>query len=218
MGYRAANNIPALQSLDAVNVALFSYCVNNDIPVFSHCNNNGFQAYEHSGYNSNPKYWQVILAKKEFTNLRLNLAHGGGVEGWFCPVNQDDQVKLTDIDDIIFDSSDDQTTWNRSYAKMVYKLCLTYPNVYCDAAYLDEISDEKFLKNFTERLVNVFKTEPSFAQKIIFGTDWHMLFKEGKNASFFVGYNKLFEATGILGAYRDDFFENNALRYLKMMK
>lgn len=217
MGYRAAGNEEDKKPIDKINEALFRYCIQNDIPIFSHCNNSGFQANTYSGYNSNPLYWQLVLVKEEFKKLRLNLAHGGGTRGWFSNVSATDQVKLNEIDDII-DYSDQQDNWNMSYAKIVYKLCLAYENVYCDAAYLDEISNPKLLENFTHRLINLFKIEPSFAQKIIFGTDWHMLFREGENASFFIGYDKLFEPAGPLGAHRDNFFENNALRYLKMAK
>jgi predicted TIM-barrel fold metal-dependent hydrolase len=217
MGYRAADNEGGKKPIDKINETLFRYCIQNDIPIFAHCNNNGFEANTHTGYNSKPLYWQTVLVKEEFKKLRLNLAHAGGTPGWFCKIYATDQIKLSEIDDVIFDSSDQQkNNWNASYAKIVYKLCLTYENVYCDAAYLDEVSDPQLLKNFTDRLTNLFKTESSFAQKIMFGTDWHMLFREGENASFFMGYDKLFESSGPLGAHRDDFFENNALRYLKM--
>ena len=218
MGYRATGNVGDKQIYDERNAELFRYCIKNDLPILTHCNNSGFEAEKNSGYNSNPLFWQDLLSNDEFKKLRLCLAHGGGVQGWFCAVDKNDQMKINEIDNNIFDASDKQINWNSSYAKIVYKLCINpeFPNIYCDAAYLDEINNADKLSNFTARLIKLFKTEPVFAKKIMFGTDWHMLFREGENANFFTGYDKLFALGGVLGSNREDFFEKNAVNYLKI--
>lgn len=215
MGYKALGNDSAL--LDNKNKELFRYCIQKDLPLFSHCNNEGFQAdiNGNSGYNSNPKYWEMVLETEEFKNLRLCLAHAGGVEGWFCPVAPDDKIKVDDIkrSDV---SDNKQENWNSSYAMLVYKLCVKYPNVYCDAAYLDEVLDVALIENFKERLVKLFKSQPKFVKKIMFGTDWHMLYQDGENDTFYTAYKQLFSSTELLH-YNDAFFEGNALAYLKML-
>jgi len=206
--------------------ALMSYCVAKDIPLFTHCNNQGFEAHPektasgHSGYNSNPVFWESVLKDTRFSGLRLCLAHGGGVEGWFTHNNEDDR---TDPDTImagdISDDSIQQENWNKSYAAMVYKLCVKHPNVYCDAAYLDEMINsngsfrEEARKNFKKRLLKLFAAQPGFGKKIIYGSDWHMLFQEAKNNVYLSNYTTFFEDTELI-PFRDDFFYNNACRYL----
>ena len=119
MGYRALGNTNENIKYNQRNEALFSYCIEKDLPIFTHCNNQGFEAAEHSGYNSNPLFWEMVLKQEKFKTLRLNLAHAGGIQGWFCEVVNDEQVKVDIIDNNIYDADGDQTTWNRSYAKLV---------------------------------------------------------------------------------------------------
>ena len=49
----------------------------------------------------------------------------------------------------------------------------------------------------------------------MFGTDWHMLYQDGENETFYTAYKKLFNSPELL-PYNARFFEENALRYLKM--
>ena len=50
----------------------------------------------------------------------------------------------------------------------------------------------------------------------MFGTDWHMLYQEGKNRTFLQKYIQLFEQTPELEIYKADFFENNAKQFFKL--
>ena len=211
LGYKPIGNPKAIQ--DKID-ALYAFCLQHDTPIFAHCNNQGFEAdrRNHSGYNSNPLHWQEVL--KLYPKLRLCLAHAGGVEGWFSKLKPIDEIDPPSINDNAVSDSD-QKDWNSSYAKVVYKLCLNFENVYCDAAYLDEVTDEEYYKNFRERLIYLFNQKPKFAEKIIYGSDWHMLFQEGKNKRYFSDYLRLFSEQD-LKAKRDIFFEKNALQYLKI--
>lgn len=213
LGYHAFDDNPTYKERIT---ALLDYCIEKDVPLFSHCNKGGFEAHpKRSGHNSNPMFWKNVLEQPEYRNLRLCLAHAGGVEGWFTKEEADEQIKVDEITDIAYDPDEDQKNWNSSYAKIVYKLCVDHINVYCDAAYLDEITDDHERDNFRDRLVKLFATEEKFIKKIIYGSDWHMLFQEGKNEHYFHDYQQLFTDAQLI-AHRDDFFENNAMRYLKM--
>jgi predicted TIM-barrel fold metal-dependent hydrolase len=218
MGYRAAdNNNEIIQKrIDE----LFQYCVDKKVAVFTHCNNAGFEAHRllHSGYNSNPKYWEKALMKHP--DLRLCLAHAGGVEGWFAPVTPDDEISYETINSETVKNKH-QRDWNSSYAKLVYKLCVHYENVFCDAAYLDEVYDEITLANYRKRLEILFgKTTEKYAfkNKMMYGSDWHMLFKEGKQDTYFTKYQELFDPNNNpdLAVYGDDFFEGNARKFLRI--
>jgi len=220
LGYRAFDD-----PVHAVSInKLFDYCIKNDVAIFTHCNNEGFEAdpKNHSGYNSNPMHWKRVLEQDKYRNLRLCLAHAGGIQGWFAEVKANDEIYEKDIQDLppckpgetCIDGR--QEDWNSSYAKIAYKLCLVYPNVYCDAAYLDELSNETQRGYFKTRLLKLFSEEPRFKKKIIYGSDWHMLYQEAKNENYFRGYVDLFNEPGFTGENRKDFFEDNAKRYLKL--
>lgn len=219
LGYRAFDDPKYKTEIEA----LINYCADNRVPLFTHCNNEGFQAQPnggHSGYNSNPVYWEKALEKRP--ELILCLAHGGGVEGWFGTNVQGDHTDPGSIlADDIKNASRDQENWNHSYAAMVYKLCCTYDNVYCDASYLDEMInsngtfEEGPRKNFKARLLKLFAASPVFSKKIMYGSDWHMLFQEAKNNVYLGNYLTFFIDTEF-DHYRDDFFYNNARRYLQL--
>lgn len=207
---------------------LMSYCVTKDIPLFTHCNNEGFEAHPektdsgHSGYNSNPVYWEKVLEDKRFSGLRLCLAHGGGVEGWFTANSDNDKTEPESImAGDIADDSETQKDWNKSYAAMVYKLCVKYDHVYCDAAYLDEMVnsngsfEDEPRENFKNRLLKLFEKQPRFRMKIMYGSDWHMLFQEAKNKVYLSTYLTFFQDPK-LAEFSEDFFYNNAARYLNL--
>jgi Amidohydrolase len=201
---------------------LFDHCDKKRIPLFTHCNNQGFEAQPgnaHSGYNSNPVFWEKALIKRP--NLILCLAHGGGVEGWFTEnrpgdIYSADQINANNISN---ESQAQRTNWNASYAAMVFKLCVKYPYVYTDAAYLDEMIlpgggfNETPRKNFKRRLLNIFAKAPEFANKIMYGSDWHMLFQEGTNYVYLQDYLAFFKDKEF-DPYRDRFFYDNAISYL----
>lgn len=203
---------------------LFTYCAANKIPVFTHCNNKGFEAWPkpiYSGYKSNPKFWEQTLIKHP--NLILCLGHAGGTQGWFSENKRGDETDPNKIfAKYILDNSENQSKdWNHSYAALVFKLCVICENVYCDASYLDEMIDtnggidETKKEIFITRLSKLFKEQPKFAKRIMYGSDWHMLFQEGKNAVYLQTYIDLFNDDRLL-KYSDDFFFNNALNYLNL--
>ncbi len=204
---------------------LIDYCVEKEVPLFTHCNNSGFQAFplKYSGYKSNPIHWEKVLKIAKNKKLRLCLGHAGGGEGWCATNSATDHVEpirisATDIKD---KSPEEQPNWNNSYAAMVFKLCVEYPNVYCDFSYLDDIINgdgspiSEKQDNLKKRLLKLFKSQPKFAKKIIYGSDWHMLYREGKNAVYYQTYKTFFELPELV-AYQDDFFQNNAKAYLRL--
>ncbi|RYJ44255.1 amidohydrolase family protein [Flavobacterium beibuense] len=212
LGYRPFNDPKYRNHIDA----LFTYCQDNDIPIFAHCNMGGFEAYpkKDSGHNSNPMFWYNAL--KQYPDLRLCLAHAGGGEGWFAEPLPNDEILPEHINDIVLGQDEQQDSWNSSYAKIVYKLCLEFKNVYCDTAYLDELSDPRSYSYMRLRLQKLFRAQPSFSKKIIYGSDWHMLFQEGINQTYMSDYIKLFDEIGFSQENREDFFWNNASNYLKI--
>ncbi|WP_281867692.1 amidohydrolase family protein [Flavobacterium sp. GSB-24] len=213
MGYRSYDDPQYKERIED----LFQYCISKSIPLFAHCNKEGFESQptKHSGYNSSPMYWLKTL--KKYPELRLCLAHAGGGEGWFSNVSPQDEILESQITDLLIGNDANQTNWNSSYAKIVFKLCVVYKNVYCDVAYLDELTHVGEYSNLRVRLLNLFRSEPIFSKKIIYGSDWHMLFQEGVNQVYISNYIKLFNEIGFSEENRDDFFRKNALNYLNLL-
>ncbi len=219
MGYKADGD----DKYSAPIEELLAYCETNAIPLFAHCNNNGFEARpkDNSGYRASPVYWEAALHKHP--DLILNLGHAGGSQGWFSSNKPTDKLKADDIlaSDIKNEDAAQKSDWNKSYAAMVFRLCVKYKNVYCDASYLDDMvrtdgSFEHVAKaNFKERLLKLFAAEPEFAKKIMYGSDWHMIVKEARNNVFLATYKKFFSEAG-LQPFSENFFYNNAAAYLKL--
>jgi len=184
-------------NLDSNNVALFQYCSTNQIPIFTHCSPKGFEAANHYGEHGDPKHWEMVL--KQFPQLRLCFAHAGGVEGWvgtncWCATNE-------------------------SYGETVYRLCRTYENVYCDTGYLEEILVPEKRTEFVTRLKAALSGSAnapySFANKVMYGTDWHMIVKVPGHKDYLKTFQRIFEDPALV-PYRSRFFSGNAARFLKL--
>jgi len=218
MGYKAFDDENYSDQIDW----LFSYCEAERIPIMTHCNNAGFESYpKKSGIYSNPKYWEQAL--ENYPKLFLCLGHGGGSEGWFSDVQNTDKLIANEIsrDDIYDDSNLQKKNWNNSYAALVFKLCVKYNNVYCDFSYIDDMInskgqfDNEKKKILRQRLLNLLQSEKSFEMKIMYGSDWHMLFREGKNKVYLKSYINFF-SNDQLKEYSEGFFYNNAIKYLSL--
>lgn len=217
MGYKAYLD----PNYGKVIEAFLDYCDQKRIPILTHCNCKGFEAQPktNSGYNSSPVFWEKALLKRK--SLILCLGHGGGSQGWFTENRPGDKHKANEISaaDIVDNEIDQKKDWNKSYAAMVFKLCVEYANVYCDASYLDEMIlpqggfDQNALNNFKTRLLTLFKNEKDFSRKIMYGSDWHMLFNEGINYVYLKDYIEFFDDKDF-EIYVNDFFYNNAMSYL----
>lgn len=180
--------------LDAWIEAFFSFCESNNIPVFVHCTPHGFESVE--GYGAlmaDPVHWRPVLTKHP--NLRLCFGHTGGEGGWF----------------------DAQGGGNlgTNYSAEVVRLCVEFPNVYCEAAYLDPILTDSGMKRFQTNLVHVLRQHPGLAKKLMYGTDWHMLTQEDKHPHYLRQFNAVFDHPE-LAVMKADFFAGNAARYLRL--
>jgi len=82
----------------------------------------------------------------------------------------------------------------------VVELCLRYPNVYCEVGYLDAALEKKPLALFTSRLASVLN-QPSvdsrwlFGDKVMYGTDWHMMHKVDDHEKYLAVFDELFAQT-----------------------
>lgn len=198
--YRAFQNED--KEMDDRILEMFKYCTKNQTPIFTHCTPTGFESIpKKSGNNCNPLYWKRRLeANPELRNIKLCFGHAGGVKGWFAPIIGTEKDK-----------------WENTYASMVYELCITYPNIYCGVGFLSEIFAEERRVNFRNRLKKFLLDEDTnFKNKVIYGSDWHILFYEGIERNYLEQYETLFDEMDLDNSeqYSDLFFYKNALRFL----
>jgi len=177
------------EELNRRHLDVFLWCADKGLPVFTHCTPHGFEAYEGAGRNSHPKYWRCLLESDPgLAKLRLCLGHAGG-DGWIA-----DQIDdfVTGVIDLCTDESF---------------------NVYCEFGILSEITDERKRRLFVDRLKGVIRERPMFAQRMMYGTDWHMLYMHANHGDFLTDFRTAFEDAE-LKPHAADFFRNNAVRYL----
>lgn len=205
LGYRPTDNQNKNFQL-RIN-AFFDWCVKNenDVPIFTHCTPEGFEASKGAGSNAHPKYWRKALQKRK--TLRLCLGHAGGGRmrksaGWLA-------------------TSDEEWATDDNYACGVVELCITYPNVYCEMAYittlLAEDRDGKIRDTFLSNLERArkIKGEYDFMTKIAYGSDWHMPEMVTNARRYLDVWFEIFSLPDYKD-YREQFFWKNSETYLKI--
>ncbi len=201
MGYRPSDNQD--KKIQLRIDAFFDWCVKNDVPIFAHCTPEGFEASKGEGRNAHPKYWRNVLQTRKA--LRLCLGHAGGGRmgksaGWLA-------------------TSDEEWATDDNYARGVVELCITYPNVYCEMAYittlLAEDRDGKIREAFLYNLERARKTkgEYEFMAKIAYGSDWHMPGMVTNARRYLDVWSEIFSLPDYKD-YRDRFFWQNSEAYL----
>jgi predicted TIM-barrel fold metal-dependent hydrolase len=193
---------------DALNQRLeklLLWCIEMDIPVFVHAGTGEFEARKGYGlYHSDPHFWRQFLEQHPSPDgspcrLRLCLGHAGGEDFWFGGTKYSD------------------------WGKEVYDLCREFPNVYCEItthANLADLNNEAYL---VDRLAKCFeeslqrdaatgKFHYRFSKKLIYGTDWYL--PDAADRQDILGATEQAFLHPRLRAFYQDYFFNNALRYL----
>ena len=186
--------------LDAINDALFAFCADpaNDVPIFTHCTPQGFEAAKDYGKKSSPEYWASVL--KKHPNLRLCFGHAGGHDYWFAASGGESAQK--------------------AFGEQVVELCLAHRNVYCEVGYLEQVADPAARDKLAARLAEVMNRSSGdgswkFGERIMYGSDWFMIAKEPRQASYLADFWAAFQDAR-LEPWRRRFFGRNAVEYLKL--
>jgi predicted TIM-barrel fold metal-dependent hydrolase len=194
--------------IDVLNDALFTYCEQHDIPLFSHCTPGGFQADKNYGLKADSKFWEHVLQKHP--HLRLCLAHSGGDDYWFAQGAPSEEDKPL-----------------REFGEKVVELCLEYPNVYCEVGYLEQILNSNAADIYTKKLAGLIDRDSTdtrdaslkwrFGDKIMYGTDWHMIHKEPGHRKYLACFQQVFRDP-TLSPWQRAFFSRNAVTFLQLAK
>lgn len=182
---------------EAINDSLFDFAISRDVPLFAHCTPEGFEARPGYGKRSDPKFWGNVLhrADKKWSTLRLCLAHAGGDAPWFGT-----------------------TPWKDSFAERAVQLAVDpkTPNVYLEFGYHDDILNAARRRQFAKILADqIDASQGRLADRIVYGTDWHMIQKIKDHEKYFQFFAEVFSKPP-LDAYADRFFYRSAANYLNL--
>jgi predicted TIM-barrel fold metal-dependent hydrolase len=185
------------QADETMNDPLFDFAISRDVPLFAHCTPEGFEARPGYGRRSDPAFWRNVLhrADKEWSALRLCLAHAGGDAPWF-----------------------DAAKWTGSFAERAVALAVdrATPNVYLEFGYHDDILDKAKRAKVVARLAGeIDASQGRLADRIVYGTDWHMIQRLPKHQEYFHAFEEAFSRAP-LAAYAERFFFKNAATYLNL--
>jgi predicted TIM-barrel fold metal-dependent hydrolase len=166
---------------------LYDFCVEYNVPITAHCNPGGFLVHKDFAGFSSPFKWESVL--KKYKNLRLNLAHFGGVE---------------------------RDEWRGKIADMIlekdpetgeYK----YESLYTDISYqgVDEVSYRDMM-NF----INGHDCEKRtrLLKRIIFGSDFMINLQDISSYSKYLRY--FIDAKALTLEEKDMLCNQNAERFL----
>ncbi len=205
LGYKPVNNNISESSIelsknsrehgaqyDEILKELFIYCSEHKIPITTHCNSNGANAYSGSGNLAHPKYWEEVLDKEKFKDLKINFAHFGGDER------------------LLNHRTDDANGGN--WALKITQLMREHKNIYADLSYQPMILSSK-KEDYVEELVSRCEDFPELKKRLMYGSDWHMLATTKHYENYLHEFQKIFNDNFFLQE-REDFFSNNAINFL----
>lgn len=117
----------------------------------------------------------------------------------------------------------DKGEWksDSNFAYIVATLCKTYPNVYCEMAYITELLEKKETEE-NRRIIlgNIERAreingEYDFMTKMAYGSDWHMPEMITHSRKYLDAWLGIFSRPAYEG-YREHFFWKNGYTYLKL--
>ncbi len=193
MGFRPTGNdqtVPPLdrpQRYDEVLDQLFAYCADAGVPITTHCSPGGAEAGDQTGLNSDPKYWEPVLEK--YPALRVNFAHFGG---------------FTDLQE----KGPDAWAWT------IARLMDRFDGIYADTGHHGLFSPTEF-DGYLNALKELFAAYPICRERLMYGTDFHMILRTNKHGQFLKDYRRFYAllVDDDRGA-SERFFAGNALRFL----
>jgi hypothetical protein len=178
------------QRMDDALSRLYAWCVSNGVPIMAHSNHSNGPSDAFEDLAS-ARHWQGVTA---IDGIRINFGHFGNNR-----LSGDSQ-----------EFCDYMNTTNGRY-------------LYADAAYFSEILNQP--AKLMKFLVTLYKYtrskgDAALAQRLMYGTDWEMIVREGRGSGdYLTRFEKLFSALdsydlGAKGRLSDRFFGANAAMFL----
>lgn len=141
------------EELDNYLIELYKFCCKYDVAIITHANPSMYTNILYKNYAS-AKAWEQVLSLKvykdesvDFSEMRLNLGHSGGLEG-IGKFNN----------------------WFKDILSVIRK----YPNVYADLSNFDDIHTSSKRERFIKTLKSL-KNDTKVLDRLMYGSDWYML-------------------------------------------
>lgn len=154
--------------IDSALERLYLLCSKMDIPILAHAHS-GNEAGAGFGERARPQKWTPVFENSDFEGLRVCFAHFGGFDGKRqpdAPAKKSGDERKADV-------------WEADIAAMLTE---GHDGVFCDLSYLTAALPRHPEARKAEAIARVLKKmmsdTPALTQKIMFGSDWHMIAKE----------------------------------------
>lgn len=182
------------EEYDEVLSELYDYCVENEVPITTHCGMYGIESYPDASFDFGKAiYWRDVLKQKKYKNLHLNLAHFG----WFTAEGYNGKI-----------------TW----VKEICKMLSDYDHLYTDVSH-HSVVIKKYLKKFKSDYKEMCKDFPIVKERLLYGTDWHVLRRVKKYKLFKERYIGILKDGNLFSNQElEDFLGGNALNFLGLYK
>lgn len=146
--------------LDQGMAELFAWCTAQDVPVMAHCGASNFPSAAWAddppgARTADPAFWRLALER--WPNLRLNLAHAGGLVTQACA---DATRSAAWLDEVLALAADPR-----------------FPHVYADTGDMTELfaaGRGDAAREIIERLRAALARHPAAADRLLYGSDWIM--------------------------------------------
>jgi predicted TIM-barrel fold metal-dependent hydrolase len=211
------------EQLDDTVAYMLKWAAFAGVPVFAHTDIDTVQPEPDYWKKADPFKWELLLNKEDtdgqsWANLRLCFAHGGGDSFWASKPTETEEARL---------AGDDAADAAWRFGAKIVELCRTHPNVYLELGCLQSVMSASGRELVVTRLVHELKKEPKLAKKIMYGTDWHMLYKSEQHREYLKDFDLVItevmrrladSPAGPMPDLRRDFFAGNALQFLELRK
>lgn len=197
------------RDVDAALWALYGLCASQGIPITAHASPAGARGphgpdpadaepnrprFFGTANQSHPLHWEPVLQRHP--QLRLCLAHMGGDHFQTLQPHEKD----TELD----------------WARQTTRLMERFEHVYGDrSCQMPPDADSPQALPYAERLREVVSHHPSVADRMMNGSDWHLVVMYGRDYDATFGrFRRLCEGAGFPPRFRERFFGLNAVRFL----
>lgn len=182
------------EEYDEVLTELYDYCVENEVPITTHCGMYGIESYPDASFDfGKAVYWRDVLDQEKFKNLHLNLAHFG----WYTPEGYTGNI-----------------TWVKDICKMLDDYNYLFTDVSCHRVVL-----KKYIRKFKSDYKKIGSDFPIVKERLLFGTDWHVLKRVPNFRDFKDDYiDVLKHENNFNDAEIKNFLSGNALNFLGLYK
>jgi len=179
---------------DQVLGELYEYCIEREVPITTHCCMYGIESYPDASFDfGKAVYWRKVLDQEKYNNLRINLAHFG----WYIEEGYRGEI-----------------TWVEDICKMLNDYQFLYADVACHRVVL-----KKYYKQFKSDYNQICADYPIIKERLLFGTDWHVLKRVPNYPNFKKAYIEVLSHNNNFSNQDiDNFLSGNALNFLGLHK